>query len=148
MYGLDTPINTAVFLRKWNIKLLHTLYKGYINFKYFLLATDWQALPSFVESVQRFIEIMSKLNNEKHAKLFQKRGKMAKILKQKCKPVRRVKHAARDVVFCCSHRLLNWEISFNPLPGTVKIEGPKQFFKAYDVFIYLWKYKIHYYFLF
>jgi len=51
LLGLDIPINTGVFLRKWDIKLLHPLYKGYSKCNYFVLATDWPALPSLEESV-------------------------------------------------------------------------------------------------
>jgi hypothetical protein len=102
LFGLDSHINTGAFVRKWKIKLRHTLYQGYINFKYFLLATDWPTLPTVEESVQRFTEIVSKLNNKIMRSYLKK---IAKILTRNCKPVARVPYAARDMVFCCSHRL-------------------------------------------
>jgi len=38
---------------------------------------------------------------------------------------------------------LNEENPYSLLSGTVDIEGHK-IFKTYDVFIYLWKHKLHY----
>jgi hypothetical protein len=50
---LSTPINTGDILTKWNIALLHTLYKRDNNFSYLLLTTDLLTLASFEESVQK-----------------------------------------------------------------------------------------------
>ena len=50
---LSTPINTGYLLTKWNIALLHTLYKRDNNFSYLLLTTDLLTLASFEEIVQK-----------------------------------------------------------------------------------------------
>ena len=98
-------------ISRLRVKLLYVLYERYININYFLLTTDCSTLPSLQECVHRFTEILSKLNNKKQKKknireIISKGGKIVKILKQSCKPVARVQHAARDIVFSYSHRLL------------------------------------------